>query len=121
MPALNNPRHEAFAQALARGISVRDANVEAGLSVRHFSRAMELAKAKDIAKRAREIRDEIPWGEALHLKVVYDELMRLARVAGKQDTAPGPVYRAGRDPPSPHATRPLQGRVAGLRAKGLRW
>jgi phage terminase small subunit len=30
MPALKNPRHEAFAQALARGMSASAAYVEAG-------------------------------------------------------------------------------------------
>jgi hypothetical protein len=30
MPALKNPRHEAFAQALARSMSARAAYVEAG-------------------------------------------------------------------------------------------
>jgi phage terminase small subunit len=30
MPTLKNPRHEAFAQALARGISASAAYVEAG-------------------------------------------------------------------------------------------
>ncbi len=57
MPVLKNPRHEAFAQALARGMSATAAYVEAGYkSNRHNAAA--LARQKHISARVAELQEE---------------------------------------------------------------
>ena len=57
MPMLKNPRHEAFAQALARGMSATAAYVEAGYkSNRHNAAA--LAREKHIRTRVTELQEE---------------------------------------------------------------
>ena len=54
MSMLHNPRHEAFAQALARGMSAAAAYVEAGYkSDRHNAAA--LAREKHIGTRVAEL------------------------------------------------------------------
>ena len=58
MPALANSRHEAFAQALARGLSISAAHVEAGYKPNRGN-AHTLAKQnKSISKRVEEIQAE---------------------------------------------------------------
>jgi len=58
MPALANSRHEAFAQALARGLSISAAYVEAGYKPNRGN-AHTLAKQnKSISKRVEEIQTE---------------------------------------------------------------
>jgi hypothetical protein len=58
MPALANSRHEAFAQALARGLSISAAYVEAGYKPNRGN-AHTLAKQnKSISKRVEEIQAE---------------------------------------------------------------
>jgi hypothetical protein len=58
MPALANSRHEAFAQALARGLSISAAYVEAGYRP-NCGNAHTLAKQnKSISKRVEEIQAE---------------------------------------------------------------
>jgi hypothetical protein len=57
MATLKNPRHEAFAQALARGMSATAAYVEAGYkSNRHNAAA--LAREKHIGTRVAELQEE---------------------------------------------------------------
>ena len=86
---LNNPRHEAFAAALARGASVREATAEADLSRRHLARMIALALTEPIADRVAELRREAVWNGSLELAAVYDEMMRLARAAGRLKTGAG--------------------------------
>jgi hypothetical protein len=57
MPALQNPRHEAFAQALARGTSASTAYVEAGYKANRHN-AAGLAREKHIRTRVGELQEE---------------------------------------------------------------
>ena len=57
MPALKNPRHEAFAQALARGMSAAAAYVEAGYKANRHN-AAALAREQHIGTRVTELREE---------------------------------------------------------------
>jgi hypothetical protein len=57
MPALKNPRHEALAQALARGMSASAAYVEAGYKANRHN-AAALAREKHIGTRVAELQEE---------------------------------------------------------------
>jgi hypothetical protein len=57
MPALTNSRHEAFAQALARGTSASAAYLRAGFKP-HRSNAASLARKKHISVRVAELQEE---------------------------------------------------------------
>ena len=57
MPALKNPRHEAFAQALARGMSAAAAYVEAGYTANRHN-AAALAREEHIRTRVTELQEE---------------------------------------------------------------
>jgi len=56
-PALKNPRHEAFAQAHARGMSASAAYVEAGYKANRHN-AAALAREKHIRTRVAELQEE---------------------------------------------------------------
>src|SRR5215469_10984788 len=56
-PALKNPRHEAFAQALARGMSASAAYVEAGYKANRHN-AAALAREEHIRTRVAELQEE---------------------------------------------------------------
>ena len=57
MPALKNPRHEAFAQALARGMSASAAYVEGGYKANRHN-AAALAREEHIRTRVTELQEE---------------------------------------------------------------
>ena len=57
MPALKNPRHEALAQALARGMSASAAYVEAGYKANRHN-AAALAREQHIGTRVTELQEE---------------------------------------------------------------
>jgi hypothetical protein len=57
MPVLKNPRHEAFAQALARGMSAAAAYAEVGYRP-HRHNAATLARKKHISVRVAELQEE---------------------------------------------------------------
>jgi hypothetical protein len=57
MPTLKNPRHEAFAQALARGMSASAAYVEAGYKANRHN-AAALAREEHIRTRVSELQEE---------------------------------------------------------------
>jgi phage terminase small subunit len=59
MPILENPRHEAFAQGLARGSSAAAAYVEAGYKP-NCHNAAALARKQRISTRANERRLNFP-------------------------------------------------------------
>ena len=56
MPALKNPRHEAFAQALARGASAAAAYIEAGYKA-NAGNACTLKSQQSVSKRINEIQE----------------------------------------------------------------
>src|SRR5690349_13216124 len=57
MPALKNPRHEAFAQALARGMSAAAAYGQVGFKP-HRANAATLARKEHISVRVAELQEE---------------------------------------------------------------
>jgi phage terminase small subunit len=57
MPALKNPRHEVFAQALARGVSAAAAYGQVGFKP-HRANAATLARKKHISARVAELQEE---------------------------------------------------------------
>jgi phage terminase small subunit len=57
MPILENPRHEAFAQALARGSSATAAYIEAGYKENRHN-AATLARKQHISTRVDELQEE---------------------------------------------------------------
>jgi hypothetical protein len=57
MPALKNPRHEAFAQTLARGMSASAAYAEAGYKANRHN-AAALAREEHIRTRVTELQEE---------------------------------------------------------------
>jgi hypothetical protein len=57
MPALKNPRHEAFAQALARSMSASAAYVEAGYKANRHN-AAAFAREQHIRTRVAELQEE---------------------------------------------------------------
>lgn len=77
MPVLRNAKHEAFAQALAKGKTATEAMAEAGYSdPRNSSR---LTKNDEIARRVDEIKNRVAekaeWTAAdrlMALKTIYD-------------------------------------------------
>jgi hypothetical protein len=58
MPALANSRHEAFAQALARGLSISSAYAEAGYKPNRGNAHTLLKQNQGISKRVEEIQAE---------------------------------------------------------------
>jgi len=81
MPVLTNPRHEAFAQALAKGKTQEEAYTEAGFAPsRHH--ASRLATNGNVAKRVEEIQARVAvkaeWSAAdrlASLKAIHDASM----------------------------------------------
>lgn len=78
MPVLKNARHEAFAQALAKGKSATEAYAEAGYAESR-SAASRLSTNVNITKRVDEIKNRVAekaeWTAAdrlLALKTIYD-------------------------------------------------
>jgi hypothetical protein len=57
MPALKNPRHEAFAQAVARGMSAAAAYGQVGFKP-HRANAATLARKEHISVRVAELQEE---------------------------------------------------------------
>ena len=64
MPTLQNPQHEAFAQARSRTVSLEDAFENAGYSPDR-SHACRLAKRDDVSARIAELRAAAEGKEGL--------------------------------------------------------
>ena len=78
MPALPNPRHEAFAQARARGARLEDAYEDAGFAPgnRHAARLFNQDK---IAERIAELRVERLDSSGADPAEVIEALLRMAK------------------------------------------
>jgi phage terminase small subunit len=76
MPRLDNPRHEAFAQAVAKGSKGADAYRKGyGKEVASArQRACELMKDRDISERIKELQSKSADGVALTLREMHDFL-----------------------------------------------
>jgi phage terminase small subunit len=60
MPVLSNPKHEAFAHALASGVSATEAYVSAGYSAQGaYASAHRLLKNADVSARIAEIQSNV--------------------------------------------------------------
>lgn len=78
MPVLDNPRHEAFAQARAKGKTADEAYAEAGYSP-HRGNASRMSANEHIKRRVGEIKSRVAekaeWSAAERLsalKAIYD-------------------------------------------------
>lgn len=76
MPALDNPRHEYFAQELAKGVGQTEAYVNAGYK-RNPSAATRLASDVKICERVREILERASVRSEISIARVLEELGRI--------------------------------------------
>ena len=85
---LENPRHEAFAQARAKGALLDDAYEDAGFAPGN-GHASRLAKRPEVAERIAELRAEQSDIGAAGPRGVIATLLRLAEAGLTQGTAGG--------------------------------
>ena len=98
MPALNNPRWEAFAQGRANGLSLQDSYALAKYKAKpeNILRSVkQIAAHADIKARILELQEEMNWGATSDIVVVINELALLARRARTMDTAASLVAARG--------------------------
>ena len=88
MPALPQSRHEAFAQARAKGASLDDAYEDAGFAAGR-GHGCRLAQRPDVAERIAEIRAELGKVEAARPAALIAALLRLADASEKLGTLEG--------------------------------
>ena len=88
MPILANPRHEAFAQARAKGALLEDAYEAAGFVPGH-GHASRLALKPEMAERIAEIRAEATDLSDTTGRGLLAALLRVARASEALDTAAG--------------------------------
>ncbi len=78
MPVLQNPRHEAFAQARARGVRLEDAYEAAGYTPGN-GHASRVALREDVAERIAELRAEQAELNGANTQSLILELLRMAK------------------------------------------
>jgi hypothetical protein len=78
MPTLQNPRHESFAVARAKGANLHDAFEDAGFPPDR-GHACRLAKRDDVAARVAELRLARDKAEESEPHMIIDALVRMAR------------------------------------------
>jgi hypothetical protein len=88
MTVLDNPRHEAFAQARAKGAPLDDAYENAGY-VPNRSHACRLAKRPDIADRIAQLRAKRAEVIDASPEELIARLMRLAKAGEALNSAAG--------------------------------
>jgi hypothetical protein len=88
MPSLENPRHEAFAVARAKGATLHDAFEDAGFPPDR-AHACRLAKRDDVAARIGELRAAREKAEESEPHMIIDALIRMARESEALKTAAG--------------------------------
>jgi hypothetical protein len=93
MRKLENARHEAYAQARARGASVRDAYIEAGFKGRRHAWRMNRIAAVKV--RIEELTADLPWGGTTDLTPVISLLGKAAERAVALNTAASLVAAKG--------------------------
>jgi hypothetical protein len=86
MPTLQNPRHEAFAQARARGALLADAYESAGF-VRHKGHPSRLACKTDVAERIAELRAQQTQIEDVSPMGLLASLRRIIKAGEASDNA----------------------------------
>jgi hypothetical protein len=94
MSALANPRHERFAQELAKGATADDAYVEAGFKANRGNAATLKAK-QNISNRVSELLDRAATRAVVTVANVTERLLAIATLHEKStDAARGSVARA---------------------------
>jgi phage terminase small subunit len=92
MPALENQRHEKFAQALAQGMSAAEAYVSAGYAA-NDGNAIRLKGNERVQARVRELLDRAATNVSLSREWVLEQLIDNARRA-KENGDISPANRA---------------------------
>jgi cellobiose-specific phosphotransferase system component IIA len=92
MPILQNPRHEAFAQARAKGALMDDAYESAGFAPGN-GHASRLAKQPEMIERVAELRAQQADANDANAQAVIAELIRMAK-AGEALKTPAGVKEA---------------------------
>jgi len=87
MPALSNPKHERFAQGLAKGLSQSDAYEEAGYNPSR-SAAARLAADVNICERVAEIQERAATRAEITVASITERLLAIATKAEKSADAP---------------------------------
>ena len=88
MPPIQNPQHETFAQARAKGATLYDAFENAGYPPDR-SHACRLAKREDVAERIASLRAERDQAEDSQPQMIIDALVRMARESEALKTPAG--------------------------------
>ena len=88
MPILQNLRHEAFAQARARGALLDDAYEDAGFAPDN-GHASRLAKRPEVAERIAELRAELAEAGDVSVRGMIAALVRIAKAAEALSTPAG--------------------------------
>lgn len=87
MPILQNPRHEAFAQARAKGALLKDAFEDAGFAP-DTSHASRLGREPEVAERIAELRAGQSDLDGAGPHALIGALLRAAKAA-EADVSPG--------------------------------
>ena len=80
MPALENPRYEAFAQSRARGAFLEDAYEDAGYTA-HNGHSSRVANRLEVRERISELHSEQARAEEASPRAIIEALVRMARAA----------------------------------------
>lgn len=87
MPALDNPKHERFAQELAKGKSQAQAYAEAGYKPSEPN-ASRLTSNDKVASRVREIQDRAAARTEITVASITERLLAIATKGEAADDAP---------------------------------
>ena len=88
MPVLKNPKHERFAQELAKGKSGDSAYVTAGYT-RNKDNASRLKATESVLSRIAEIQSRAAEKVGITIESLTEDLARIARKAEALDNGPG--------------------------------
>jgi hypothetical protein len=87
MAALANPRHEAYAQHRARGLSQRESARAA--TYKSSGYGSQLDKHDKVKPRIDAIKEALPWGSSRDLAPVIGALVETAKAASQMKSAAG--------------------------------
>lgn len=87
MPALSNPRHERFAQALAKGMTQAEAYADAGYKPSEPN-ASRLTSNDKVQKRVAELQERAAVRTEITVASITERLLAIATKAEKSGDAP---------------------------------
>lgn len=87
MPTLSNPKHERFAQELAKGKTADEAYVEAGYTANRGN-ASRLKANDDVSARVAEIQERAAVRAEITVAGITERLLKIAEKGEKSDEAP---------------------------------